>query len=74
MGLALAVGLHSMVVSVGWSLKVAELCFCERPGVPWMSLSVSLLLFVSLLLALVRRFAAAIDVLRLVVSWAEARC
>ena len=38
-------------------------------GAPQVSLSVSLSLFVSLLLAFVRCFAAAIDALRLVVCW-----
>ena len=36
---------------------------------PWMSLLISLLLFVSLFLAFVRCFAMAIDMLRLVVCW-----
>ena len=50
-------------------LKIMDFAFVKGYGVPWMTLSISLSLFVSLFLAFVRCFAMAIDMWRLVVCW-----
>ena len=49
--------------------KLWKFAVMKGYGVPWMSLLISLLLFVSLVLAFVRCFAIGIDMLRLVVCW-----
>ena len=65
-GFAISIGYAKEHVSL-W--KLWNLIFVKGHGVPWMSLSISMLLFVSLFLAFVRCFAMAIDTLRLVVCW-----